>query len=110
LTHAAFGRTRWFAQNGYEDTSGYGGGEQPAWFQRFPGADECRRVAATDDFLGNSAYRFWFVVRADEPQLCLESSGRVWDLQGKTHDLTVKYRQSRRIWPLVYAVAGELLT
>jgi hypothetical protein len=107
LAHGAFGRPGWECRNGYDDTSGYGGGTRTGWFEPFDGGVAALEESRDDDLLGIAAYRFWFLVRYGEPKLCLETGGRVWDRRGSRHQLPVLYRG--RIWPVVDQVAGHLL-
>ena len=75
----------------------------------FPGAAEGLADHLPGDFLGEPAYRFWFLCNAEEPGLCLETTGTAWDLEGGEFDLMKLYRVQRRIWPVVTFVAGDLL-
>jgi len=64
LAHTVFGRVEWRCLNGFEDTSGVGGGVRTKWFDRFPLAKDGLRERRKDDVLGEPAYRFWFICRA----------------------------------------------
>lgn len=108
LTHGAFGRTRWECRNGYADSAGDGGsGTMTGWFEAFPGCRPHLDRHVDDDLDGISAYRFWFVLRNGDPQLGLETTGRIWDRRGSSHHLPGLYRG--RIWPVVCQTAGHLL-
>jgi hypothetical protein len=109
LAQAAFGRAEWRGENGCFDTAGYGGGVRFEWFGRFPPASERLAARADDDLLGISAYRFWFLARDQEPEICLEANGTAWDRNGVSYDLLTMYRNARRVWPVVYSFAGHLL-
>jgi hypothetical protein len=110
LTHATFGIHRWECRNGYEDTSGYGGGVVSD-FEGFPSAQERCKVKLEDDILKQPAYRFWFLRKEDKPLLCLETVGLLWiqnDL--KTYNLMDLYNHNNRhIWLTVVSVAGALM-
>jgi T3SS (YopN, CesT) and YbjN peptide-binding chaperone 2 len=111
LGHTIFGRVRWEWRNGYFDTSGgFGGGRRHELFERFPAARDRLEISKSDDVLGESAYRFWFLLRMEEPHLAIEPvSGISWDSLGRTTDLFARYRQTRRIWPALWDMAGHLM-
>jgi hypothetical protein len=108
LAPAAFGRARWECRNGYCSTSGYGDGVRDEWFNAFPSARERLRVRHRDDTRGEPAFRFWFLLQDGKPKLCLESTGRSWDLSGRKHNVYALYHRHNRIWPIVWMVAGHL--
>lgn len=109
LTHATFGRDRWRCLNGMCDTSGYGTGIREECFAAFPKAQSALdglRPEKPKCF--EAPYRFWFLLRNDEPRLCLSTDGRLWDRQGTDWDLVEEYgRQGRNIWRLVVHTAGD---
>ena len=111
LTHATLGIHKWECRNGYEDTSGYGGGVVSA-FKDFPQAQERLKINLEDDILRQPAYRFWFLRKDDKPLLCLETVGLVWvqsDL--KTYNLMDLYNYNKRhIWSTIVSVAGPLMS
>jgi hypothetical protein len=97
---------------GYADTSGHlGGGVRRELFDPFPMLKERLGVRTSDDFLEEPAYRFWFLVRGDEPLLGFEAgTGSAVSLDGAYCDLMDLYRTSnRRLWPVIWKVAGQLL-
>lgn len=108
LAHALLGRRRWECRNGYFDSSGAESGRN-SWFDSFAAAAHLVDVRLPDDLLGNSAYRFWFLLLEGRPQLCLETTGMAWDLEGTEFDLMRLYRVRHRIWPVVSFVGGDLL-
>lgn len=64
-------------QEGYIDTSGYGGGPNDV-LGAFPIDQELLRVR-DDDLFGEPGYRFWIVVRDGGPILAVEqTAGLVW--------------------------------
>ena len=83
-------------QEGYIDTSGYGGGPNEA-LGAFPISDELLRVR-DDDFWQQAGYRFWIVMRDEWPILAAEQTGGVVWLYGGEHqiDLVDLYRKSHR--------------
>ena len=110
LSQAAFGQQLWSCRNGYEDTSGYGGGVCSFWFEPFPAAGRRLKVSMPRDLLGQSAYRFWFLLRGQEPVLCLETTDLAWTLDGQEFQVPELYKRAgRRVWPVVFALAGHLL-
>ncbi|MCC6627938.1 MAG: hypothetical protein IT340_11115 [Chloroflexi bacterium] len=108
LTHAALGRVAWQCRSGYQDGP-YGSGIAEHWFGVIPAAAERLYERRQDDLFGEPARRFWFLLRAGEPVICLETTGLAWDRHGQAHQLMARYARDRRIWPLVVAVAGDLL-
>lgn len=109
LTHS-FGRLgRWECRNGFEDTSGCGGGVRHHFFEQFPAlADVAARQYGTP-IMGEHAYCFWFLVKDGKPMLCLDTSGRVFRRDGTSHDLLELYQHDRRIWPLICVAALDIL-
>lgn len=109
LKHAAFGLHRWECRNGIFDTSGMEEGGRVEAFEKFPLARERLQADLPDDILREPAYRFWFVYRDYKPVLCLETTGLVWTLDEREIHLAQLYAEYRRIWPLIAAIAGDLL-
>ena len=109
LTHAVGRLSRWECRNGYCDTSGFGAGKRVEWFEKFPGLQNNEDLRHSEPFIGEYAYNFWFLLQDDEPKLCLDTAGMAYRLDGKSHDLTDLYAQYRRIWPMIFRVAGDLL-
>ena len=111
LTANAFSSADWECRMGYTDTSGpLCGGVRREFFEPFPELQKRLSVQEPEDFMDEPAYRFWFLLRDDEPQLGLEAStGSVETLDGARYDLMDLYRSSNRsAWPLVWEVAGNL--
>lgn len=113
LTHiafnASFGRFAWECQNGYLDTSDGFGGVWESRFALFPAAAERSKAPHMDDPFGVSSYRFWFLLLNEEPQLCLETTGTAWDLDGNEYDFEKHSQPDGRIWPVIFEIAGHLL-
>lgn len=113
LTHIAFncsfGQFDWDCQNGFLDTSDGFGGVWESRFELFPAAESRLSEVDPEDPFGVSAYRFWFLLLNDDPLLCFETNGTVWDRNGIEHDLGKLARHDQRIWPVVLEVAGDLL-
>ena len=84
LAHQVFSRARWQCLNGYLDSSGMSGGVRDQFFNKFPAARESMTNSATlfeED--GQAAYRFWFLVKDDEPRLAIEpGQGTAWAPMG----------------------------
>jgi hypothetical protein len=81
------------------------------FFEPFPELQERLGVGTSDDFLEEPAYRFWFLLREDEPLLGFEAAtGLAVSLGGKPYNLMDAYRASNRhLWTVVCRVAGDLL-
>jgi len=84
-------------QPGFIDTSGHGGGPNPA-LDAFDAIPDDLNQPQPDDLHGHPGYRFWIVVRDGVPVLALEQrEGLAWtqhhDVGFSTMDL---YKESRR--------------
>ena len=93
-------------QQGYIDTSGYGGGPNPL-LREFAIDGELLRTR-DDDFFSEPGYRFWIPVRDGKPLMALEqTSGTAW-FPGGTQPVDVMklYKSGYRD---VAVAAGELL-
>jgi hypothetical protein len=84
-------------QLGSIDTSGYGGGPNPA-LDAFSGIPEELRRPRPDDFFGEPGYRFWIVLRNDVPILAFEhQAGLVWTTHHPvSFPIMDLYEESRR--------------
>ena len=93
-------------QEGYIDTAGYGGGPNTV-LSAFPIPRELLAVRV-DDLYRQPGYRFWIVVRDDEPVLAFEQTAALaWTVdRSDPFDLMHLYRASNR---RVGAVAATLL-
>lgn len=111
MAQSILGRESWECRSGYSDSSGMEGSyARSEWFASFPAAQTRLAVRLPDDSLDEPASRFWFICKSDNPQLCLETTGFAWDLEGAEFDLMKLYRVRHRIWPVVSFVARDLLT
>lgn len=109
LTSAVFGKDRWNCENGFFDSS-QGSEVLEGAFKLFPGAYERIKVSIESDFLGQSAYRFWFITRNHKPIFCLETMGNLWAIDGKHYQLMSTYIESKRhLWQMVGSIAGNWL-
>ena len=86
----AFSTSEWRCVNGFLDSSGYGSSVREELFRVFPATAERRRVAMDGDLFDQTHYRFWFIMRDDEPVACLETEGTIWTLDGEEHDLVAE--------------------
>ena len=109
LSHSLGRMERWECRNGYEDTSGYGGGKREHLFEAFPSLRKEDDLRQAEPFLGEYAYSFWFLQKNDIPIMCLDTSGLVYRTDGSSYDLRVMYKVNRRIWPLIIEVAEDVL-
>jgi hypothetical protein len=108
LSQSVFGRAGWECRNGFFDSSGEECGVRP-YFDSYPAARQRLGKPHQGDIAGQPAFRFWFVIRDDEPLVCLETTGHAWLADGLAFDLTHLYEQEHRVWPVVQAVAGRFL-
>ena len=110
LTHSAFGIHRWECRNGCLDTSGpEDGGKRHHLFEKFPGLGNENNLRKIEPFYGEYAYNFWFLLKNDVPVLCLDTCGIVYRIDGKSYDLGELYQVNRKIWPLIFEVARDIL-
>lgn len=93
-------------EEGFIDTSGYGGGPN-AHLEAFDIGPECLAARPTDLF-GEPGYRFWIVLRDGSPLVAVDqSNARAWSASGGPPvDLVDLHRASGRD---VAVVAGEVL-
>ena len=102
-------RSRWRWANGFIDTSGYGGGVKLDWFERFPLALEALGQIETGPREVEGAYRYWFWLRDDEPQICVGMDGRCLMLDGSSIDVMSLYAERRRLSDAVFGGLGGVL-
>jgi hypothetical protein len=104
-----FDKASWEWRNGQLDTSGCNDqGYRDQWFDAFPGAKAAARAGLPDAPFGNSKYGFWFLLKDDQPMVCLSKNSLCWDSAGEEFNLTALYRRERRIHGLVGVVLGML--
>ena len=99
----------WECRNGFCDTSGYGGGKQETWFNSFPSIEAEQPPKRLADGRLDAAYCYWFFLKISEPVLCIDTSGRLYKLNGDVHHLVSSYAEHKRIWPLITETALDLL-
>jgi hypothetical protein len=109
LTHTMGRLERWECRNGYLDTSGDGGGKRHHLFEKFPGLRKEENLRKIEPFYGEYAYNFWFLLKNDVPVLCLDTSGITYRRDGSSYDLGHLYKGNRKIWPLIFEVARDIL-
>lgn len=104
-----FDKASWEWRNGQLDTSGCDDqGYRDQWFEAFPGAKAAARAGLPDTPFGNPKYGFWFLLKDDQPIVCLSKTSLCWDSDGAESNLTTLYRLDRRIHALVGVVLGML--
>ena len=109
LTHAMGRLDKWECRNGYLDTSEYGGGKRANLFEKFPSLRKEENLRNIEPFFGEYEYNFWFLLKNDLPFLCLDKSGIVHRRDGSSIDLGHLYEGNRKIWPLIFEVARDIL-
>ncbi|MCA9178439.1 MAG: hypothetical protein KDB14_28460, partial [Planctomycetales bacterium] len=109
LTHTVGRLDHWECRNGYCDTSGYGGGKREEWFARFPVDHTERPLGLPTEGELDSAYGYWFLLKNEEPAICLTTGGVLHAQDGRTYDLHLHYLKHKRIWPLIAETALEWL-
>lgn len=109
IAPVALGVRKWEWRNGFLDTSGWTSEPRETLFTAFPGADARRTVRVDGDQLPPE-YRFWFLLRDEEPILALETTGWLWRHSGGTLDLKSAYQHTgRRLLPIVNDLVGSEL-
>lgn len=104
-----FEKDPWEWRNGQLDTSGCDDqGYRDQWFEAFPGALEAARAGMPDQPFENPKYGFWFLLRKDNPMVCLSKTSLCWDTDGNVTNLAGLYRRHRRIHRLVGTVLERL--
>ena len=110
LSQTAFTRDKWRCRNGCFDSSApYARGGKIKDFEKFPGAVDRLRTNKKDDIENESSYRFWFLRKAENSHICVETTGNVWSDNGNSYNLMELYKKEKRIWPLVNRIGGYLL-
>lgn len=93
-------------RNGQLDSSG--GEDQEArevWFNAFPSACAERNLLnRSESPFGNPNYRFWFLLRQNQPVLALSTNGISHTMAGLTTNLADLYKKRRRIEDVIGAV------
>ena len=109
LTHSIGRLEKWECRNGYFDSSMYSAVNQ-GWFSSFPKLRDYTEVRDLEWSSDESyAYNFWFLLKNGTPMLCLDTKGKAYDLDNNTFDLAAIYKESRRIWDVIFKVSGGLL-
>ncbi|MFG1636984.1 TY-Chap2 family putative peptide chaperone [Pseudonocardia alni] len=102
-------RHAWDVRNGQLDSSGYGGGPRPG-LDRFPSVREGLCDVRASDLLGEPAYRFWLLLRAEDAVAVLDTDGRVHFTDRDPVELLPVYRENgSRLTTLVGRVFGHVL-
>jgi hypothetical protein len=96
-------------EQGFIDSSGEGGGPNEL-LDRFPISDALL-ARRPDDLFGEPGYRFWFVVRGDDPLLGFEQTeGRAWvfDTGAELSLMSLYQAAGRRILPTTIDLVRDL--
>jgi hypothetical protein len=109
LTHAIGRLERWECRNGYYATSGYGGGKRAEFFSEFPQLSADLPIVEFANGRIDSTYLYWFLLRDNEPQVCIDTGGQLYKTNGEVHDLAAIYSNAKRIWPIIAELALEVL-
>jgi hypothetical protein len=109
LTHSVGRLENWECRNGFEDSSGYGGGVRCQLFEHFSVFADENTISHGSPIFWEYAYNFWFLLKDENPVLCLDTSGRLFRRDGGCHKLTGLYKRSKHIWPLICETAVDIL-
>lgn len=100
----------WQCRSGYNDSSGWDGCHtREHLFEPFEEASERLRVADDGDLFNHPPYRFWFLMKEDEPLLCFDTTGIIWNRAGKKLDSFQAYRKEKKLWPVIMQIAADIL-
>ncbi|MDP1563733.1 MAG: hypothetical protein Q8M16_20315 [Pirellulaceae bacterium] len=100
----------WQCRNGFRDSSGYErSGKRNEWFEQFPEIFNIEPPKLSRDWKLEPAYCYWFLLKDDVPELGLDTDGRVYRKDGQVIELAPLYKQHRKIWSLIVAVAADLI-
>ncbi|WP_433803551.1 hypothetical protein [Actinomycetospora sp. CA-084318] len=109
LTSLVDDRHRWDARNGYYDSSGGDGGQRTE-LQQFPTVVDALEDRRPDDLLGIPAYRFWVLLRDDDPVAVLDTDGRLHQPDQPCVEFLPLYRRHQsRLTATIGAALGHLL-
>ncbi len=110
LTHSIGRLDKWECRNGFFDSSEYSGINK-GWFENFPYLLQKDTGARNLKWCNDKsyAYNFWFLLKNSEPMLCLNKQGKAYDKRNNVYDLSILYKENRRIWSLITQVAGNIL-
>ncbi|HUB70570.1 MAG TPA: hypothetical protein VL984_09120 [Acidimicrobiales bacterium] len=108
IAHTAFEHHLYEVRNGY-DYGSYGGGLREGYFNEFPACRLRLRERGFRDFRGEPAFRFWFMLRNDEPRLAFEDTGQVWTRDGKEVNLVERRHKDGSLWPTVGRLLPKLM-
>jgi len=116
ISFSCFGYNRYKWVNGYFDTSGFGGGIREKEFSKFKEAQNLlerlskfmRERGQQTHILVNPAYNFWFLLRNDEPVLCVHIDGEVFKYND-SNNLVKMYRKYKRMFRLVTYSMGDFV-
>lgn len=104
-----FEKDPWEWRNGQMDSSEWDDqAHRDQWFEAFPGAKEAARVGSPDQPFGNPKYGFWFLLKNDQPMVCLSKTALCWDTGGGETNLAEQHHRDRRIHALVGSVLSKL--
>ena len=110
LAHSTGRLDNWECRNGFLDTSGCeSSGTRRHLFEKFPSLQDREDLRKTVPFLGEYSYNYWFLIKNDDPLLCLDTNGIAHRRDGACRDLLALYMATRRIWPLIVEVACDFL-
>jgi hypothetical protein len=105
LTHSIGTIHNWRCINGFLDTSGYGGGAINDLFRRFPNLSSIPHETLSPTL----PQEYWFFCKNNNPLLCIDKRTKIYRNDGSSYNLLEMYHKSRRIWPLIFESASDLL-
>ncbi len=109
LTHSIGTLDYWECRNGFEDSSGSVGGIRQEFFDMFPDLQNEDNLRCGPMMYDSYAYNYWFLLKNQEPMLCMDTSGRMYFRSASSVELTKLYRRNRKIWFLIHQTALDYL-
>jgi hypothetical protein len=109
LTHSIGRLENWRCLNGCLDSSGWSSGIRHELFAKFPSVETDSLVDRAKQSKFCKGFDYWFLLRDDEPQFCLQTNGHAVTVAGDKYDLNQIYQKYHRIWPVIMAVAKDQL-
>jgi hypothetical protein len=62
-----------------------------------------------EDVSETPAYRFWFILKDQEPVACLETTGTIHCTNGNSINCAREYKVHHKLWPIIMRVLGDKL-
>lgn len=109
-SYFVFDRDHWKWRNGLEDTSGWGNqAHRDRWFEAFPSTRQALQTGSDSRSGDGSKDAFWFLLRSEDPVLCVSRESICFDTSGAAIDLHRLYDESAHSLQCVVAAVLKKL-